>query len=280
MTSNIIQKILIVGMLLNSEVIFADALKKLHERVKHFGWIPFRLPMANRAPGSLVHGGPEKMELYLPSHFCFTDFHKPYPNELALPIESKVKTTSLWFSGEFLERTNSDFADDQLDMKIEIGASFDAVEKVEVYFDSATAYEYYPGQFRFAEIEDFNEHCVSSAFNDYPVIYQSLMVKEMKIVLYKSNDSRVELDATNLEDYLDIGIGVDWEIEENHTLVIKRPHYIGYKLLQLKVEKDDEGKATEVLPISLSNSSKNGEWIFNPLPYVHSLRPCHSSGRS
>ena len=74
--------------------------------------------------------------------------------------------------------------------------------------------------------------------DDVGFIIQALIADSMKITIKKIGGTNIGIDADNINQYINIEAGVDWQIVDGYTVEINTPKYIGYQLGRLRLEDD------------------------------------------
>jgi len=89
-------------------------------------------------------------------------------------------------------------------------------------------------------------------------IIQAIKVDELLFTFYRKNNTVINIDMDKINQYLDISLDLEVEIEEGTRLVIKTPKYIGYQLGSLR-------KADNGFSLSRASSFRFNKWIFEEI---------------
>lgn len=213
-----------------------DANEYLQQLIQSYGYISYRTPLQESGTGTLVGGAPSSLSLIAHPNTCF-------------PVELDGKKTGL------RRKDYSTLPSTQERVSIEGGAKADIlkqlslisnvsgnvqlkeIQTVEVQFNGVHV-EYMDA----IRLSEFYREKMTNICKDYldkvGFIIQAIRIDQMKLQFFKENRQQVELSLEKIEDILDIAPDLVWKIEQNSTLVIDTPKYLGYQLGTLK-RKDD-----------------------------------------
>src|SRR5262249_32362205 len=106
----------------------------------------------------------------------------------------------------------------------------------------------------------------------YPFIGQGLRVESLSFVF--KDDAGVAINLTaNLSKIVNITVGVNWQIDNDYTLTISTPKYIGYRMAKLD-------NSTGQLQINYATSlDDKGNWLFKSVDQAL-LMGAHSGASS
>ena len=112
------------------------------------------------------------------------------------------------------------------------------------------------------QLSQFYREQMSSICKDYldkvGFIIQAIRIEQMKLQFIRENHQIIDLNLKKVEEILDISSDIDWKIEQNSTLVIDTPKYLGYQLGTLK--RDDDG-----LALYRATKTYNDRFIFESM---------------
>jgi hypothetical protein len=231
---------LILFLILPSLTASANPLTFLKREIKKDGYILYRTPLSSAGTGTLVGGSPKAMSIVADPQTCFPDMVNGQP----IPFR-KVEDTNLGtihqktsFEGKavvdllkFMNTANSVFV---------IKAGVDAIQSVDLEFDGAKI-EYIDTVL----LQDFYQNHMSVSckkiLNSVGFIIQALRVNKMKYTFKNKTGALINLSTEGISQYFDLNLDVGYHIENDYTLVIDTPKYIGYQLGRLR--EDDQGVA-------------------------------------
>lgn len=210
------------------ETPISDPLTALNELVKPMGYIGWQNPLKNTTTGTMVGGRPSAVSFVAPASDCFGEEVRRYED---FSEYSTVKTYNFQGSLGFLLSGNPI-----------LSAGLGLNKSVFVHIElSGLTTEYMSS----IDVTDWYQNGMSNTckqyLNDVGFIMQALKADKLKITFAKKSGVAINLDADNISQYIGIALGVDWSIQDNTTIVINTPKYIGYQLGRLRL--DDEGRS-------------------------------------
>lgn len=210
------------------ETPISDPLTALNELVKPMGYIGWQNPLKNTTTGTMVGGRPSAVSFVAPASDCFGEEVRRYED---FSEYSTVKTYNFQGSLGFLLSGNPI-------LSAGLGLNKNVFVQVEL---SGLTTEYMSS----IDITDWYQNGMSDTckqyLNDVGFVMQALKADKLKITFAKKSGVAINLDADNISQYIGISAGVDWSIQDNTTIVINTPKYIGYQLGRLRL--DDEGRS-------------------------------------
>jgi len=230
----------LIGSVASSHEASASALSVLKREIKKDGYILYRTPLSSAGTGTLVGGSPRAMSIVADPQTCFPDQIDGTPVSLR-----KVEDTNLGsvhrtstFEGKavvdllkFMNTANSIF---------KIKAGVDSIQSVDLemedakveYMDTVLLQDFY--------LHRMNDSC-KKILNSVGFVVQALRVGKMKYVFKDKTGAAINLTTQGISQYFDINVDIGYHIENDYTLVIDSPKYIGYQLGRLK--EADQGVA-------------------------------------
>jgi hypothetical protein len=210
------------------ETPISDSLSALNDLVKPMGYIGWQNPLKNTTTGTMVGGRPSAVSFVAPASDCFGEEVRRYED---FSEYSTVKTYNFQGSLGFLLAGNP---------ILSAGLGLNKSVFVQVELSGLTT-EYMSS----IDVTDWYQNGMSSTckqyLNDVGFVMQALKADKLKITFAKKSGVAINLDADNISQYIGIAVGVDWSIQDNTTIVINTPKYIGYQLGRLRL--DDEGRS-------------------------------------
>lgn len=271
-----------------------DPMKYVYKEIKRAGYIAFRTPLEFSGPGTLigaVKNDSRKVSLVAAPDTCFPKEIDGIPTDL-VRIDKTTLPKRKWrvtASGgakfglaEFLK-----FGTPLLNA----GAKFSTVHTMSLemegvhieYMDSIKLTNFYKNQ--------MSEIC-KEYLDKFGFIIQAIKVDKMEARFYSKSGAAIELDVGKIKQILDIGADVSFSIENDTSLVIDSPKYIGYQLGKLR--RKDNGYALErasrtrfnkyrfesivlfndgkELPVGQVMQAEPGEWEFKDLGPSHYIK--------
>lgn len=192
------------------------------------GYIPYSMPMSSAGVGTIIQGGPEAMRVITRPDRCFPNYMGPnvptglrWTTETALP--STYESFQLGFGADLkgIMSVGNPLAN--------LNLGYTKAKNVQIEFEGATVefldewslYHYY--------INQMEEVC-HEFLNDMPFVLQALRIEKMKFTFYNSSGVQISLSPGMIGDIMNIGVGVNWKIENRQSLIIDSPKYIGYQV--------------------------------------------------
>ncbi len=203
-----------------------DPISALHGLVNEYGFIGHENPLENSETGTMLAGTPNSLAYIAPSETCFPKealtrsydrqhFNRTYNYSFQGNLGFTVFGTSLFSAG--LGLNNQHTVDIELN-----GVTIEYLSSIEIS-------EWY--------LEGMSETC-KVYLDDVGFIIQALIADSMKITIKKIGGTNIGIDADNINQYINIEAGVDWQIVDGYTVEINTPKYIGYQLGRLRLEDD------------------------------------------
>lgn len=94
--------------------------------------------------------------------------------------------------------------------------------------------------------------------NEMGFIVQALKVGKMKFQFKSKNGTSIALTVPMVEQILNLGVDLSWHIENEYSLIIDSPKYLGFQLGQLK--KSDQG-----MSFYRAAKVRNNKYIFRSI---------------
>ncbi len=203
-----------------------DPISALNGLVNEYGFIGHENPLENSETGTMLAGTPNSLAYIAPSETCFPKealtrsydrqhFNRTYNYSFQGNLGFTVFGTSLFSAG--LGLNNQHTVDIELN-----GVTIEYLSSIEIS-------EWY--------LEGMSETC-KVYLDDVGFIIQALIADSMKITIKKIGGTNIGIDADNINQYINIEAGVDWQIVDGYTVEINTPKYIGYQLGRLRLEDD------------------------------------------
>lgn len=217
-----------------------DPMEHLYSRIRDAGYIVFQTPLAHAGPGTLVGGAPDRLSLVAPPERCFPREIDGIPTGLVIRDDTVLpeRHHRLNVSGDAKFKL-IDFMENG-DPVLQAGVGFGIVETIDLkmegvhveYMDSVRLVTHYRHEMS-AACKDFLDHV--------GFIIQAMQADRLVFEFYRKSGAAIELDLENIDELVDLGVDIGFEIEDRVRLVINTPKYIGYQLGRLRFE--DEGMA-------------------------------------
>jgi hypothetical protein len=204
-----------------------DPNRAIDDLVKEFGYIGFQNPLEHATTGTLIGGRPDAVSFVGNANDCF--HHEVIPRYEDTSEYSKVYNYEFKGSLGFLLSGNSILSAGlalSRDITVEIRLSGLVTE----YMSSIDITDWY--------IDGMSNTC-RRYLNDVGFIVQALKAEELTISFKRLGGNSIGLDLDNVTDYIQFRTGVDWQIQDETSIVISTPKYIGYQIGRLRLEDDD-----------------------------------------
>lgn len=240
-----IKRIVLVGVILFITASCGNPVKILRKEVKKNGYIMFPQPIESSDLGTLIGGSPKFLSYISSSQTCFPDSNSAAKSlkksdRVNLPAIAQKIETSGSINFDLLATLSSGNA------PIKVGVGFSKVQSISLSFEDVSV-EYMDLVLLSRYYNEQLDSTCKDFLDEFGFIVQALKVGKMKFEFKDEVGGNIELSATVVADILDIGVDVDWYVENQYTLVIDSPKYFGYQLGRLT--KEDEG-------VSLYRASK------------------------
>lgn len=215
----------------------------INELVKDFGYIGWQNPLKNTTTGTLVGGRPSAVSFVAPARDCFSE----ESIERFTDYSEYSRVYSYTFQGSlgFLLSGNPL-------LSAGLGLNKNVFVVIEI---SGLTTEYMSS----VQITDWYANGMSDTckqyLNDVGFIIQALKADKLKLSFRNKSGAQINLDADNVSQYIGIAAGVNWEIQDDTTIVINTPKYVGYQLGRLRLE--DDGRS-----LWRAMSVKDDKYIF------------------
>lgn len=214
--------------------------------VKDFGYIGFQNPVGSATTGTMIGGRPSAVSYIAPASDCFG-----YENVQRYEDFSEYsRKYSYTFQGSlgFLASGNPLIS-------AGLGLSQNVYVTVEL---SGLTTEYMSS----IDVTDWYQNGMSESckqyLDDVGFIIQALKVDQFKLSFFTKKGVNISINADNISQYLGFNFGTQWEIQDETTVVITTPKYIGYQLGRLRLE--DEGRT-----LWRAMSQKKDKYIFESI---------------
>ncbi|MFK7825848.1 MAG: hypothetical protein AB8G05_16970 [Oligoflexales bacterium] len=217
-----------------------DSSEYLQKLIQSYGYISYRTPLQEAGTGTLVGGAPSSLSLIAHPDTCFPPDLNGEKTELrrrdysTLPSSRERVSIEGGTKADILKQLSL------LSPSVSGNVRLNEIQSVDIQFNGVHV-EYMDA----IRLSEFYREKMTNICKDYldqvGFIIQAIRIDQMKLEFFKENQQQVELSLDNIEDILDIAPDLVWNIEQNRTLVIDTPKYIGYQLGTLK--RDDEGLA-------------------------------------
>ena len=210
-------------------------MKILKKEIKNYGYIPMTTPLQLSGTGTLIAGPPQAFSIVAPPEECFPSEIKGKPSNFrfvdysTLPTKIKNITASGKAKIDLIEIAALG------GVPIGIGGQFDRVETVGLemqgvqieYMNGPKITEYY--------LYGMSELCkIYLDFSGF--IFQAIKVEKLIYTFYGRQGEKIELETGILEEIVELGLDVEYEIQNQAELIINTPTYLGYQLGSLRFE--------------------------------------------
>jgi hypothetical protein len=228
--------------------------------IEELGFIAFANPLAEANVGTVLRGTAKENFLAASSADCFSG-DTWFDNPTDLPTEDR--SVSFGFTAD----ANAVLSSGNSTVTLKASAIF--VKSVQLSFGDA--YVEQLDEFKFANFyrNQMSEQC-KELLDLYPFINQAIKVSTMQFVFKDEQGGSIKLTADMIGTILTIDAGVTWTIDDDYTLTITTPKYIGYQLAEMA-----PGERSGTIAKYAVNLNSAGKWHFLPfsaLPQNQLLR--------
>lgn len=234
-------------------------LRFLQKEILSYGYIFYPTPLEYSGPGTLVGGSPKAMQLVAAPDTCFPDQIEGVPTDLRRMDRTTLprREITMTVSGDlklklfnFLKTGNP---------VLRAGTNFSIVHSVQLEM-SGVHIEYLDS----IKLTQFYRSHLSPICKEYlekvPFIVQAMKVEKLTFQFRSKSGQAIYLDLQNLESIVDIGANIAWEIQNNTTLIINSPKYIGYQLGSFR----SQAGSPEGMVLYRATGVKWGKYVFRP----------------
>lgn len=212
-----------------------NPMKMLKKEIKSYGYIPMTTPMQKSGTGTLIAGSPRAFSIIAPPEECFpnevngiaTNFR--FTDYSTLPSRIKNITASGRTKIDLIEIARLG------GVPIGIGGEFERVETIGLEMKGVSI-EYMNAP----KITQYYQNAMSELCKIYldfsGFIFQAIKVDQLIYTFYGRQGEKIELDTGALEEIIELGFEVEYEIENHAELIINTPTYLGYQLGSLRYE--------------------------------------------
>ena len=235
----------------------------LQKEIERLGYISMTTPMEKSGTGTLIAGTPNAFSIIAPPEECFpkeidgrkTGFR--FHDKTTIPTKIKNISGSGKIKFDLLNIASLGGA------PIGAGADFETVHTVGLemkgisieYMNAPRITEFYTN--------GMSEMCkIYLDFSGF--IFQAIKVEQLIYTFYESRGEKIELDTGVLEELVEIGFDIDYEVENHTELVINTPTYLGYQLGSLRYQ--DHG-----LSLYRSSNTTRNNWRWKSLDLFKNL---------
>lgn len=205
--------------------------KELDNQIEDAQFIPHHLVVEDAMPGSLYdRGKPGDMVNLGTYDECFSPENLRTTGKVDMPVTKKKVTLNL--------DANLDLLTGPGNPLLKFAAQHSSVKEVELEMGNVTYEKMSIRKVRNHFLRGMDDLCQSDLVNQLNFIVGALKVETLRFKFKSHQQGYVKLDVDKLEEIVDIELNANWEIENEYTLVINSPKYIGYHMAQMR--KDEE----------------------------------------
>lgn len=228
----------------------------LDNLIKDKNFIPFELPMESTRVGTMIRGNANEMYLVARPEKCFPDFEGDDSLRWLQSTNLPQQYQKIEFSADVDVNAVLGIGNDTVKLK----GNLHNVKTIEIQFKGAMVEFLEEGNFlRYYETTMSNE--CRNLLKQSPFIAQGLRIEAMSFIFKDDQKGEINLDG-KVNEYVDIAAGVKWHIQNNYSLVIDTPKYIGYRMGKLEVS------ANEKTVLYASTTDEGGDWLFKRLDEI------------
>lgn len=228
----------------------------LDQLIKDKNFIPFELPMESTRVGTMIRGNSKEMYLVARPEKCFPDFEGEDSLRWLQSTNLPQQYQKIEFSSNVDVNGVLGIGNDTVTLK----SNMQNVKTIEIQFKGAMVEFLEEGNFLRYHDTEMSEEC-RRLLKQSPFIAQGLRIEAMSFIFRDEQKGEIQLDG-KVQEYVDIAAGVKWHVQNNYSLVIETPKYIGYRMGKLEVV----GEEKSVLYASTVDG--DGEWLFRRLDEI------------
>lgn len=228
----------------------------LDKVIESKNFIPYELPMPSTRVGTMLHGNNNELYLVATPDQCFPDLSDGQSLRWVQPTDLPSEYQSLQF--KFNASVNPILSAGNPILNFNVDASY--VKTVSIQFQNPEIEYLNESVFRNTYMKGMSSGC-KALLAQYPFIVQGLRIDSMSFVFKDAAGVNINLSGV-LGQIVNIAPGVNYQVENDYSLVITTPKYIGYRMARLNEQTLKLLYASKVDP--------NGNWIFKDVdrPYA------------
>ncbi|MGZ3695669.1 MAG: hypothetical protein ACXWQO_16275 [Bdellovibrionota bacterium] len=247
------KKILMVALAIPSLLACKDPRTVLNGAIQDKHFIPYELPMASTRVGTILKGNDKEMYLVARPERCFPDLPDSQSLRWTQPTDLPAQYKTIQFA--FNASANAILGSGNASISLKASASY--VKTVELEFKGASVEFLDEMNFGQYFANGMTEEC-HKALAKYAFIGQGLRIESMKFIFKDAAGGNIDLTG-KLSEIVDISAGVSWKLENNYTLIIETPKYIGYRMAKI------DTSTGEFNLQYATTTEKDGSWIFRDI---------------
>jgi hypothetical protein len=232
----------------------------LDQLIKGKNFIPFQLPMESTRVGTLVRGNSNELYLVARPEKCFPDFE----GENSLRWLQSTDLPQQFQKIEFSANVNINSLIGIGNETVKFKTNIQNVKTVEIQFRGAMVEFLDEGNFLGFYESEMGSEC-RRLLTYAPFIAQGLRIESMSFIFRDEKKGEISLEG-KVQEFVDIGAGVKWHVQNNYSLVIETPKYIGYRMGKLQVSGDER------MILYASTTTGKGDWIFKRLDEIRTQK--------
>lgn len=213
-----------------------DPSKALRSEIKKRGYILYQNPLAHSGTGTLIGGRPSMMQLVSGPETCFPSEYEGEPTELRfideadLPSSHRQTTFNFGVGAGMLDILGNGNG------LLNFGVGMSSDINITVNYEGATV-EYIDA----VKLKEFYDRYMSDTCKDFlditGYVSQALRVEKMSFTFASKQGGQIDITLGGfLGGSVIPSANANWYVEDQYTLTIETPKYIGYQLGRLKRE--------------------------------------------
>lgn len=229
----------------------------LDKVIESKSFIPYELPMPSTRVGTMLHGNNNELYLVATPDQCFPDLSNGQSLRWVQPTDLPSEYQSLQF--KFNATVNPILSAGNPILNFNVDASY--VKTVSIQFQNPEIEYLNESVFRNTYMAGMSSGC-KALLAEYPFIVQGLRIDSMSFVFKDSAGANINLSGL-LGQIVNIAPGVSYQVENDYSLVITTPKYIGYRMARLNPQTLKLLYASRVDP--------KGNWIFKDVDHPYAM---------
>lgn len=205
----------------------------LHEKLKSYGYIAYKTPLQFAGTGTLVGGNANNLSLIAHPQTCFPTEMEGQATNLRKKDFTTFPTTKETIAFEGGQKARLFDVLDAGSPSISMGIEIKNVKTIELEFKGA--HIEYLDAIKLTEFYQNNMSNLCKAYlNEVAFIIQAVRINQMRLNFYGEGHRIIKIGIDNIKGYVNLAPNVEWRIEQESSLVIDTPKYIGYQLGSLR----------------------------------------------
>lgn len=237
----------------------APSMGSLNSYVKSRGFIPYTNPVQAAGPGTIIGGSPSELTFVAPPETCFPDkLPDGTPTNLrdSFPTSLPSESTHVKATGSLSAQLTNLAAQLTGAISFQADANFSDIKQVDLEVGSAAI-----DSLNLVALQTYYQNSMSADCKDYldftGFVLEGLKVNQLSFQFISSSGVAIDLSGSFAKS-VSSSLSGSYEVQNNTTLVITSPTYLGYQLGSLR-------QGSEGFTLSRAADLASGKFNFKSL---------------